>query len=98
MVAQHGYGYSSKPRIRYEALDQCLCELGTLAKEAQCSIHMPRIGTGFAGGNWTVIEALIRETLVSQGIDVIVYQLPTAHKVNDQTFLDGFALVGSGRG
>ena len=87
MVAQHGYGDSSKPRIRYAALRECLTTLASVAEANQASVHMPRIGTGFAGGNWRVIEDLITEMLVSRGIKVTVYDLPKKRE-GSQTFLD----------
>lgn len=87
MVAQHGYGPSSKPRIRYAALRSCLELLARAASEHNASVHMPRIGTGFAGGNWKVIEDLVTEGLVSRGIKVIVYELPN-NREKSQMYLD----------
>jgi Zn-dependent peptidase ImmA (M78 family)/O-acetyl-ADP-ribose deacetylase (regulator of RNase III) len=87
MVAQHGYGDSKRPRIRYAALRDCLKELATIAVSRKASIHMPRIGTGYAGGNWVVIEDLITETIIAEGVRVTVYTLPKGRQ-NDQTFLD----------
>ena len=87
MVAQHGYGESLKPRIRYAALRDCLSRLSEVAVRRQASVHMPKIGTGFAGGNWTVIEDLIVEALISRGIKVVVYELPRTRDAS-QTFLD----------
>jgi Zn-dependent peptidase ImmA (M78 family)/O-acetyl-ADP-ribose deacetylase (regulator of RNase III) len=76
MIAQHGYGPSPKPRIRYSALKECLAELAKAAQELHATVHMPRIGTGYAQGNWSVIKELIDENLIRQGIDVTVYDLP----------------------
>ena len=76
MIAQHGYGESTKPRIRYEALRNCLSQLKEIARDRAASIHMPRIGTGYAGGNWSYISELIDEILVRNGIAVTVYSLP----------------------
>ncbi|MGA1975790.1 MAG: ImmA/IrrE family metallo-endopeptidase [Conexivisphaerales archaeon] len=87
MVAQHGFGQSTKPRIRYFALRDCLLRLGTFASGRQASVHMPRIGTGFAGGNWKIIEDLIMETLISRGVRVLVYDLPRSRE-ESQMFLD----------
>lgn len=87
MVAQHGYGDSSKPRIRYAALRDCLTKLANISTERKGSIHMPKIGTGFAGGNWRVIEDLIVETLIVKGIRVTVYDLPKG-RLGTQSFLD----------
>jgi O-acetyl-ADP-ribose deacetylase (regulator of RNase III) len=76
MIAQHGYGESTKPRIRYVALRQCLQQLKEIALREGASIHMPRIGTGYAGGNWSYIMELIDEILAIKGIDVTIYTLP----------------------
>lgn len=76
MIAQHGYGESTKPRIRYAALMQCLEKLKEIALRESASIHMPRIGTGYAGGNWSYIIELIDEILVIPGINVTIYTLP----------------------
>lgn len=76
MIAQHGYGPSPKPRVRYSALKDCLIDLAKAALENHATVHMPRIGTGYAQGNWSVIKELIDESLIRQGIDVTVYDLP----------------------
>jgi hypothetical protein len=76
MIAQRGYGASSEPRIRYASLEACLSALANRAKQENASIHMPRIGTGQAGGSWGIISELLEEKLVRQGISVTVYDLP----------------------
>ncbi len=76
MVAQHGFGESKKPRIRYEALRNCLIQLKEIALSRRASVHMPRIGTGYAGGNWSFILELIDEILVRNNVDVSIYVLP----------------------
>lgn len=78
LIAQHGYGPSTRPRIRYGALRDCLMEVSEMAKRSNASVHMPRIGTGQAGGTWVVVEEIIAETLISVGIKVTVYDLPNA--------------------
>ena len=75
MIAQKGYGSSEKPRIRYAALEACLYELGQVAKKLEASVHMPKIGTGYAGGNWKIIEELIVEKLCNLGVSVTIYRL-----------------------
>lgn len=78
MVAQHGIrrtGSSASP-IRYDALDRCLTRLGDYATSLDASIHMPRIGTGLAGGQWAVIQPLITHGLCRRGVPVTVYDLP----------------------
>ena len=76
MVAQRGYGPSARPRIRYAALSAALDQLQDQAWQQGASVHMPRIGTGQAGGNWELIRELIDERLVRRGTPVFVYALP----------------------
>jgi O-acetyl-ADP-ribose deacetylase (regulator of RNase III) len=78
MICQHGYGPSQKPRLRYSALQSCLEKLGREAIKIGASIHMPRIGTGQAGGAWGLVQQLIDETLCRHGLKVTVYELPDA--------------------
>jgi len=73
LVAQHGYGPSPRPRIRYGALRDCLIQVFDMAKTLNASVHMPRIGTGLAGGSWPVVEEIINETLTRMGTSVFVY-------------------------
>lgn len=76
MICQRGYGESAKPRIRYAALKKCLDRVAQLAKQWQASIHMPRIGSGQAGGDWRIIAELIEDSLCKQGLKVYIYTLP----------------------
>lgn len=76
MVAQKGYGRSANPRIRYAALEACLQQLAAIAKQESADIHMPRIGTGAARGDWAIIREIINSSLIREGIDVTVYVLP----------------------
>lgn len=78
MVAQAGYGPSRLPRIRYEALELCLEQLAQIALELGASIHMPRIGTGAAGGRWDVIAEMIDASLSQSGVSVFVYSIEGA--------------------
>ncbi len=85
MIAQHGYGRSKKPRIRYGALRICLENLSKIALQTSASIHMPRIGTGQAGGNWWIISGLIDEALLRQNNKVTVYDLPGSSFVDNRS-------------
>jgi O-acetyl-ADP-ribose deacetylase (regulator of RNase III) len=74
MVAQRGMKTgSSGPPIRYEAVRACLKTLAAEARRLGASVHMPRIGCGLAGGRWEEVEPIIRDELITQGIDVTVY-------------------------
>ncbi|MFC7049590.1 ImmA/IrrE family metallo-endopeptidase [Emcibacter nanhaiensis] len=77
LIAQSGYGESSKPRIRYSALYAAFEKLAEyLIEKNILDVQMPRIGAGQAGGNWNVIEGIILETLVLRNINVKIYDLP----------------------
>ena len=84
MIAQRGIGSSNRPRIRYFALSHALDQLAAIAIEQHASVHMPRIGTGQAGGSWELIRELIDERLVRQGIPVSIYTLPDSIPVELQ--------------
>jgi O-acetyl-ADP-ribose deacetylase (regulator of RNase III) len=74
MLGQRGIKRgSSGPPIRYSAVADCLKAVAIKAKELNASVHMPRIGCGLAGGEWSKIEPLIAEHLIGEGISVIVY-------------------------
>lgn len=89
VVAQHGYGPSAKPRIRYAALRSGLAIVARTALEQDASVHMPRIGTGQAGGQWAIVQDLVKEALSDAGVPVTVYDLPGAATPTDpQTRLD----------
>ena len=83
MIAQHGYGESSKPRLRYDALAECLKKVGGIAAEWHASVHMPRIGTGYAGGNWPYILELVDDYLARAGVHVTIYALPGSQPVRE---------------
>lgn len=76
MVAQRGYGAGSPPRLVYNALAEALGILAEVAARDGTSVHLPRLGTGQAGGRWDLIEAEIDAALVRRGIPVTVYTLP----------------------
>jgi hypothetical protein len=76
LVGQAGFGPSALPRIRYAALEHCFEQVRDYASMRSASVHMPRIGTGQSGGSWETVEELIRETFVTEGIPVTVYDPP----------------------
>lgn len=76
MIAQDGFGEDGNPPIRYNHLKTCLEKVAILLRDKNSKVVGPRIGCGLAGGNWITIEAIINETLISQGIDVEIYDLP----------------------
>lgn len=72
---------SSIPPVRYRAIRTALKQVAEAALDEQyrgpykaVSIHCPKFGAGLAGGNWNVIEQLIKEELVEKGLSVTVYE------------------------
>jgi O-acetyl-ADP-ribose deacetylase (regulator of RNase III) len=74
MIGQKGIrGRSSGPPVRYDAIAVGLEKIKRFAQSINASVHMPKIGSGLAGGNWDRIEDIIKKEL--DGVDVIVYEL-----------------------
>jgi O-acetyl-ADP-ribose deacetylase (regulator of RNase III) len=76
IVAQRGYGESTRPKIRYGALRSGLADVAARASTVGASIHMPRIGCGEAGGSWEIVEELVRAAFRPARHHVTVYDLP----------------------
>jgi O-acetyl-ADP-ribose deacetylase (regulator of RNase III) len=76
IIGQRGIiSIDSRPPIRYEAVEKGLIKVAVKAADLGASIHMPRIGSGLAGGKWEEIEKIINKTLVNRGLSVTVYDL-----------------------
>lgn len=77
LLAQRGYRSAANPvPLDYRALRTCLTKLARLAAADRATVHMPRIGCGLAGGDWTRVAGLIEDLLLSQDVSVTVYDLP----------------------
>jgi len=61
------------PPIRYSFVSESLERVKQFAKRQNASVHMPRIGCGLAGGQWTEIEELINDNLIAHEIETTVY-------------------------
>lgn len=77
MIGQHGIRntqiHDDFPPIRYEAVRQALRTVNGLAVSMGASLHMPRIGSDRAGGNWNIISSIIEQCT---SVPVTVYDLP----------------------
>lgn len=74
MIGQHKIkSTNGQIPIRYDAVRNCLEKVALFVNENNCSIHMPRIGCGLAGGKWNEIEFIIKEELINRNIKVTVY-------------------------
>lgn len=76
MLAQHEIVSRSTTDdipLQYDKLKVCLKKVADLCKKYKCSVHAPKIGARLAGGDWQVIEKMIIDELVDQGVDVTIY-------------------------
>lgn len=82
MIAQMGIrpDKNGVPPIRYGPLEDCLMSVRakafSLTSLHRPTIHMPRIGCGLSGGDWSRVCPIIERTL-SGHFEVYVYDLPT---------------------
>lgn len=80
LVAQKGYGPPTKKYVCYDSLRKSLktfWQQSGAESLGEVAIHMPRIGAGLGGGDWSVIEQIIKDELVTnRDTKVIVYDLP----------------------
>lgn len=79
IVGQNGYGAEKKQYVVYDALDRAFTRLAEeiLSSNIPTTIHAPRLGAGLAGGDWNVIESMLINRFINQGINVTIYDLPS---------------------
>lgn len=77
MCAQNGLkSYMNPVPLNYVSLLNCLRKLRIICIITGIkSIHMPRIGSGLAGGNWFNISTMIDNVFETADIKVYVYDL-----------------------
>ncbi len=76
IVGQYGIGRGSKdPPIRYEAIREGLIKVKDWSEQYKATVHMPKIGSGLAGGDWNIIEKIIIEELSDKNVEVFIYKL-----------------------
>lgn len=73
MVVQRSYGNDSPDRVVYTALAEALRDVGDAALSQGAEVHLPRIGSGQAGGRWDLVETIIDEELIRRGARVVIY-------------------------
>ena len=75
MICQQGIMSKGRedPPIRYPEMKECLKKVKIGAQMYSASVHMPRIGCGLAGGEWSRVESIITKTLVDKEVEVFVY-------------------------
>ncbi len=76
LIGQHDIRRATgRPPIRYEAVRQGLARVAEFAQGHGATVHMPCIGCGLAGGDWTEISRINTEELTNRGVSVTVYDL-----------------------
>lgn len=58
-ITQENYGQDGKRYVSYKAIVECFSEVIVYARSMSCKIHLPLIGAGLGGGDWSIIEQLI---------------------------------------
>ena len=80
MVAQHGYKSEANPvALDYTYLGRCLDQVNNFLSEMKAlgmvfEVHCPKIGTGLAGGEWSLVENRLN-VHISPEFTVNVYEL-----------------------
>lgn len=71
------YPKDGKIPLDYEALEKGFKNVIEMFKtnNIPLTIHMPKIGCGLAGGDWNVVEKIIKNTFINENIEVYVYFL-----------------------
>jgi O-acetyl-ADP-ribose deacetylase (regulator of RNase III) len=73
MIAQHGLRSARNPvPLQYDHLRACLISLNAMASRLGYTVHMPRIGSGLAGGEWRIIGGIIQDVMT---VPVIIHSL-----------------------
>lgn len=78
MVGQHGIGLDEhgNPPIRYDAFKVGLEKVCDFCLLTDSDLHLPYLmGADLAGGDWTLIEKIIREKVFEKGVNVYMYDL-----------------------
>ncbi len=74
MIGQDRYGNDGKRYVSYDALATCFETLDSIAVDiGMKSLHMPKIGTGLAGGKWQIISSIIETH--SDNFIPVVYEI-----------------------
>lgn len=66
-ITQEYFGRTNKRYVSYDAIESSLSKINTSVIELkdviQPVINIPKIGAGLGGGNWSIIEKIITETV-----------------------------------
>lgn len=71
-ITQQNYGKDGKKYVSYDAIDQVTKRIAVDYDVPTCA--MPKIGCGLGGGDWSIVEAIIKNNL-TPAMQVVVYEL-----------------------
>lgn len=74
MATQENYGRSGV-YVDYQAIETCFRTVFRFAFTNSYKVAIPKVGAGLAGGQWSVIEGIIRTLLVEYDVNVTCYCL-----------------------
>lgn len=85
LYTQYGYSRSSQD-VNYIAVANGFKKIK--ANFSGKKIAMPLIGCGLAGGDWNVIESIIRKVLRDEDVTIVIYEKDkeSIEKFNDKIF------------
>jgi len=63
LVGQQFFGREKKRYTSYDALDVGFAQIGYIAKYYEMPVHVPYIGCGLGGGDWSIVSAIIEKNL-----------------------------------
>lgn len=76
MIGQQGiYSRNGAVPVRYPAIQRGLSQIANWCRANGASFHAPRFGAGLAGGDWSVIEDIIKQEICLHDIPVTIYDL-----------------------
>lgn len=78
LIGQRGVRSPINPKpVDYPGIKEGLTKLALWANTLfgdNAVVHMPKLGAGLAGGDWDIIEGIIKDTLGAAGIFTVVYE------------------------
>jgi len=80
LIGQKGIGFRNGSPVRYDALHDGFVKVADFAVTQSAEVVMPRIGCGLGGGDWRIVEKLIRQTFLRKEVPVIICDLSQVKK------------------
>ena len=78
MLSQDGIKKNSKDNnqyLNYEALDRCLKSVADYALSNRLKVQAPKIGSGLSGGDWNIIQNLIKKNICYKKIHCHIFEM-----------------------